>query len=140
MSSNQRLVFSFVVLLLAVLEINGQQSVFRIDNKFPQCRNSPSIAAKEQCMKQNCRGQSSVFECKALDCKLKFPTTEEGELNNKLKRLRCVKNICKSHPNHLTCQGLEECKKLKNQSFARAKFIICISKLFPKDDLEKATY
>ena len=134
-------VTSCILLVLTVWNGNGQQQteVFRIDNKFPQCKNSPTIEIKEQCVKRNCVGKQSLFECQAMECKLKFPSTEEGDLANKLKRLRCINNICKSNPTHLACQGIENCKKLRDQPLGRAKFVVCITKLFPKDKLEKAS-
>ena len=132
---------SIILIVLIASKSNGQQEngVFRIDSKFPQCKNSVSIEAKEQCIKRNCIGQQRLFECQALECKLKFPTTPDNLLSTKLKRLRCIKNNCISNPFHLACTGLEKCKKLRDQPLGTSKFIVCITKLFPKDELEKTT-
>jgi len=123
-----------ILIVLIASKSNGQQEngVFRIDSKFPQCKSSVSIEAKEQCIKRNCIGQQSLFECQALECKLKFPTTPDNLLSTKLKRLRCIKNNCISNPFHLACTGLENCKKLRDQPLGTSKFIVCITKLFPK--------
>ena len=142
MYSEKSVISCLLILVLTIAKSNGQQEtgVFRIDDKFPQCRNSFSIEIKEQCIQSNCRSQPTLFECKALECKLKFPTNSENQkLKNKLQRLRCIKNLCVSNSSHLACKGIETCSALKNQVLGKAKFIVCISKLFPKDKLEKET-
>lgn len=121
----------YVFLLVAMItNSNSQDGVFRIDSKFPQCANSLTDQIKEQCLKFNCARQTSLFECQAITCKEKFPNPT---LEHKAFRLRCVKKICKTHPTHDACQGLKKCAKLKEQPLGRARFIVCISKLFPKD-------
>ena len=120
-----------VFLLVAMItNSNSQDGVFRIDSKFPQCANSLTDQIKEQCLKFNCATRSSLFECQALTCKEKFPNPT---LEHKAFRLKCVKKICKTHQTHDACTGLENCAKLKEQLLGRARFIVCISKLFPKE-------
>ena len=123
---------SFLLLLLVAMftNSNSQDGVFRIDSKFPQCANSLTDQIKEQCLKSNCVGQASLFECQALTCKEKFPTPT---LKHKAFRLMCIKKVCKTHHTHDACTGLEKCAKLKEQPLGQAQFIVCISKLFPKE-------
>lgn len=121
----------FVLLAAIVTNLNGQQGLFEMDNIFPQCANSLTNEIKEQCLIFNCASQSFLFECKALSCKQNFPN---ATLEHKAFRLRCIKQICPGHQSHAVCTGLEECAKLKDQPLGRAKFILCISRLFPKEE------
>ena len=83
---------------------------------------------KEKCTLELCKAQNpNAFECRALDCKLKF-------LSNKRNILRCVKRVCKTD-GHSICQGIDNCEVIRESDaqLGESKYIICVTKLFPKN-------
>ena len=96
-----------------------------------RCPSEVTQEDKEKCLLELCNAeQPEKFECRALGCKLKFPG--KG-VDNKKKILRCVKNVCKSSLGHSVCSGISECEDLRSKELGRAKYIICITKLFPRE-------
>ena len=96
-----------------------------------RCPSQVTQEDKEKCLLELCNAeQPEKFECRALGCKLKFPG--KG-VDNKKKILRCVKNVCKSSVGHSVCTGISECEDLRSKELGRAKYIICITKLFPRE-------
>ena len=110
---------------------SSKMVVFQVDSTFPQCANSLTYQIKEQCLQHNCLGQPFLFECQALKCKAQFPGTE---LIDKAKRLRCIKRKCVLHQSHAVCQQMRVCDAMKELPLGKARFIVCITKLFPQDN------
>ena len=83
---------------------------------------------KEKCTLELCKQQSpNAFECAALDCKLRTPANKQAILD-------CVTGVCKL-ANHEVCEGITQCEKVRDADAVRgqAKYIVCITKLFPKN-------
>ena len=90
-----------------------------------QCSSAPD---KEKCTLKLCKQQApNAFECAALDCKLRTPANKEAILD-------CVYGVC-ALKNHDVCEGITQCEKVRAADPVRgqAKYIICITKLFPKN-------
>ena len=92
----------------------------------------PTQKEREQCTHDLCTKEpQQAFACEALGCKLKFPAAGTISKRNILK---CVKQKCSSNPTHDVCQGIEDCEALKDLgNLGKAKYTICIVKLFPKE-------
>ena len=90
-----------------------------------QCSNAVD---KEKCTLQLCKEKSpTAFECAALDCKLRTPSNKQAILD-------CVTGVC-SLKKHEVCGGITECEKIRDSDavLGQSKYIICITKLFPKE-------
>ena len=93
-----------------------------------QCSNSTTDQEKEQCTLELCKQDfPDAFECKALGCKLATPTDKQAILD-------CVTWVC-NITTHEVCGGIEKCENIRDNDpiLGRSRYIICITKLFPKD-------
>ena len=118
-----------VILLITMTEsVIGQNEAFNFDDNFPQCAHFRTEEVKNYCLEKVCSLKPAPFECEAVKCKLRFPITT---LEDKAFRYQCLQESCVSTGNnHETCKDMEECEKIKTGVRGKARFIICISKLF----------
>ena len=149
MVSNISLIICFSILIVGITNCNGQFNVFTNLAAVDQCRapeqqsagaHIPRAAKSttnlaptlEQCAEKLCAGRKDVFLCQALGCKLRFPSERLG---GDFARLRCMKRVCDEEKNkpHRLCQDLKTCRDLQDGPNGQAKFIVCITTLFPKN-------
>ena len=116
----------------------SQNRAFDFDNIFPQCAHFRTDEVKNYCLEKVCSLKPAPFECEAVNCKLRFPITT---LEDKAFRYQCIQESCiSSRNNHKTCKEIEECEKIKTGARGKARFIICISKLFDFVNYEYLLY
>ena len=133
MNSKPSFIICAIFLLVSIATSNGQFTISRTGaiKASNQCLNSITQEAKEKCLLDACRSQNpSKFECRALQCKLTYPGIG---VQNKKNILRCVKGVCASNPGQSVCQGIKTCESGRNGATGEAKYIVCISKLFPRN-------
>ena len=89
-----------------------------------KCATHPN---KEVCTLELCEAESpGLFECQALRCKV------DKQGISKQAILDCVKEKCTSS-SHAVCTGISECDAVNVGTTGQAKYIICITKLFPRN-------
>ena len=123
--SSLHIAFMFIVVTKSVC---GQNRAFNFDDTFPQCAHFRTEEVKNYCLEKVCSLKPAPFQCEAVKCKLRFPITT---LEDKAFRYQCIQESCiSSGNNHKTCKEIEECEEIKTGARGKARFIICISKLF----------
>ena len=99
---------------------------------FNKCLSALSVnpkLSKDHCFSHLCNFVPSLFECKVLQCKRKFP----GKSDAKKKSLvRCVKGVCASRSSQSLCQSIWKCEGLRKGIPVETEYESCISKLFPE--------
>ena len=127
MNSKISSIICFAFLYVAITTCSGE---FTIDSNGVVTADAECSTAedKEKCTLDLCQAQNpGAFECRALGCKRKFPS-------NKRNILTCVKRVCQA-VGHSVCQGIDNCEEIRDNdpTLGESKYIICITKLFPKN-------
>ena len=117
---------SLAVLCAVIATCSGEWSITKsgeviVDEKCATHEN------KEVCTLELCEADSpDLFECQALRCKV----DKQGVSKQTI--LDCVKAKCVGS-SHEVCTGISECDAVNVGTTGQAKYIICITKLFPKN-------
>ena len=86
--------------------------------------------AKDKCLEELCRGNEDRFECQALKCKIRFPTSLlTNNLKQNEKRLRCIERVCSSYESELICRKIEKCAAEKKGPLGKTLYKVCIVKV-----------
>ena len=158
MVSNTSLIICFSILIVGITNCNGLFNIFTNLAEVDQCRTPeeqgvgahiPRVAKSTtnlaqlnanqttrptlaECAEKLCAAKQDAFLCQALACKLKYPSER---LAGDFAILRCMKRVCDAPNNkpHRLCQDLKTCRDMKDGPNGQAKFIVCITTLFPKN-------
>merc|ERR1711884_72527 len=125
----------FIILHLVLFFVQfGNGNVIDYLNEDEQEKEKPcenfDERYKDKFLEELCRGNEDRFECQALKCKIRFPTSLlTNNLKQNEKRLRCIERVCSSYESELICQKIEKCAAEKKGPLGKTLYKVCIVKV-----------
>ena len=127
----------FIILHLVIFFVRfGNGNVIDYLNEEEQEKEKPcenfeeGTEEKDKCLEELCLGNEDRFECQALKCKIRFPTSLlTNNLKQNEKRLRCIERVCSSYESELICQKIEKCAAEKKGPLGKTLYKVCIVKV-----------